>query len=75
MVDREDQHQPVGALKRRVDRLKAHPLITVSATVVALGAFLINAEGVFVWGREKVNGSSPMGWCTRVIPRWGWFRW
>lgn len=55
MVDREDQHQPVGALKRRVDRLKAHPLIAVSATVVALGAFLINAEGVFVWGREKVN--------------------
>ena len=55
MVDRQTERPPEGALKRSIDRLRAHSMIVLATAVVAIGAFIIKAEDVFVWGREKVD--------------------
>ncbi len=55
MVDSEAERPPEGALKRGIGRLQAHPLIVIVVAVVGIGAFMIKAEDVFIWGRDKVN--------------------
>lgn len=55
MVDSEDERPPKGTLKRGIDQLQAQPLIVIVAAVVGIGAFMITAEDVFVWVREKIN--------------------
>ena len=55
MIEREAERPRGGALKRGINRLKEHPLVAFAIAVVGIGAFMIQAEDVITWGREKVD--------------------
>lgn len=55
MVDRRAERPSEGAVKRRLDRFKTLPAIIIVTAVVTFGAFMMKAEDVFNWGREKVE--------------------
>lgn len=55
MVKSEVDGPPEGALQRSINQIKAHPMIILAVAVVGVGGFMIKAEDVFVWGRDKVE--------------------